>query len=151
MNKESIWSTVLVQCTSKQDWAVSVVRLCVCSAPPAGSPQNCSEKTSVPLESLEELSSSEDDTFFVQVHDVSPEQPHTVIKAPRYSTAQDIIQQVPKTYSIFIFKENSPKHQRLLANNFNYKPLSSCWTRKKIFCRMFESGGSRFFILLKIC
>ncbi|XP_038591439.1 1-phosphatidylinositol 4,5-bisphosphate phosphodiesterase epsilon-1 isoform X2 [Micropterus salmoides] len=35
----------------------------------------------------------EDDMFFVQVHEVSPEQPHTVIKAPRYSTAQDIIQQ----------------------------------------------------------
>lgn len=38
--------------------------------------------------------SSEDDMFFVQVHEVSPEQPHTVIKALRYSTAQDIIQQV---------------------------------------------------------
>ena len=37
---------------------------------------------------------AEDDMFFVQVHEVSPEQPHTVIKAPRYSTAQDIIQQV---------------------------------------------------------
>uniref|UniRef100_A0A8C5GAX5 Phosphoinositide phospholipase C n=1 Tax=Gouania willdenowi TaxID=441366 RepID=A0A8C5GAX5_GOUWI len=31
--------------------------------------------------------------FLVQVHEVSPEQPHTVIKAPRYSTAQEIIQQ----------------------------------------------------------
>lgn len=37
---------------------------------------------------------AEDDMFFVQIHEVSPEQPHTVIKAPRYSTAQDIIQQV---------------------------------------------------------
>ena len=50
------------------------------------------------MEGVEEVSvgggSGEDDTFFVQVHDVSPEQPHTVIKAPRYSTAQDIIQQV---------------------------------------------------------
>ncbi|XP_068439869.1 1-phosphatidylinositol 4,5-bisphosphate phosphodiesterase epsilon-1 isoform X2 [Clinocottus analis] len=36
---------------------------------------------------------AEDDMFFVQVHEVSPEQPHTVIRAPRYSTAQDIIQQ----------------------------------------------------------
>ncbi|KAK7919592.1 hypothetical protein WMY93_010876 [Mugilogobius chulae] len=36
----------------------------------------------------------DDDMFFVQVHEVSPEQPHTVIKAPRYSTAQDIITQV---------------------------------------------------------
>lgn len=39
-------------------------------------------------------SGGEDEMFFVQVHEVSPEQPHTVIKAPRYSTAQDIIQQV---------------------------------------------------------
>lgn len=50
------------------------------------------------MEGVEEVSvgggGGEDDTFFVQVHDVSPEQPHTVIKAPRYSTAQDIIQQV---------------------------------------------------------
>ena len=38
--------------------------------------------------------SSEEESFFVQVHDVSPEQPRTVIKAPRVSTAQDVIQQV---------------------------------------------------------
>lgn len=37
---------------------------------------------------------AEEDVFLVQIHEVSPEQPHTVIKAPRYSTAQDIIQQV---------------------------------------------------------
>lgn len=37
---------------------------------------------------------SEEESFFVQVHDVSPEQPRTVIKAPRVSTAQDVIQQV---------------------------------------------------------
>src|SRR4029434_4804827 len=36
----------------------------------------------------------EEEMFFVQVHDVSPEQPHTVIRAPRHSTAQDIIRQV---------------------------------------------------------
>lgn len=72
--------------------------------------QNCSEKTSVPLESLEELGSSEDDTFFVQVHDVSPEQPHTVIKAPRYSTAQDIIQQTlsKAKYSLSILSNPNP-------------------------------------------
>lgn len=38
--------------------------------------------------------SSDDDSFFVQVHDVSPEQPRTVIRALRFSTAQDVIQQV---------------------------------------------------------
>lgn len=47
------------------------------------------------MERVEEVNSGgEEDAFFVQVHDVSPEQPRTVIKAPRYSTAQDIIQQV---------------------------------------------------------
>lgn len=52
------------------------------------------------MDRLEEVNSgAEDDVFFVQVHDVSPEQPRTVIKAPRYSTAQDIIQQVRTTCS----------------------------------------------------
>ncbi|KAL0180069.1 hypothetical protein M9458_025511, partial [Cirrhinus mrigala] len=53
---------------------------------------NIIEKNLV-MEGVEEVSSGEDDTFLVQVHDVSPEQPHTVIKALRHSTAQDIIQQ----------------------------------------------------------
>lgn len=42
----------------------------------------------------EVILSTEEESFFVQVHDVSPEQPRTVIKAPRISTAQDVIQQV---------------------------------------------------------
>ncbi|KAL7990471.1 hypothetical protein Chor_013901 [Crotalus horridus] len=42
------------------------------------------------------LTVSEDDSFFVQVHDVSPEQPRTVIKAPCFSTAQDVIQQASR-------------------------------------------------------
>jgi len=42
----------------------------------------------------------EEEMFFVQVHDVSPEQPHTVIKAPRSSTSQDIIQQVGNTHGL---------------------------------------------------
>uniref|UniRef100_A0A3B5B5Z6 Phosphoinositide phospholipase C n=1 Tax=Stegastes partitus TaxID=144197 RepID=A0A3B5B5Z6_9TELE len=51
----------------------------------------------------------EDDMFFVQVHEVSPEQPHTVIKAPRYSTAQDIIQQVSQgSYSYSILSNPNP-------------------------------------------
>lgn len=45
---------------------------------------------------------AEDDMFFVQVHEVSPEQPHTVIKAPRYSTAQDIIQQVRRVKNALV-------------------------------------------------
>lgn len=71
--------------------------------------QNLNEKNTV-LEGEEEVTvggreggggGGEDDMFFVQVHEVSPEQPHTVIKAPRYSTAQDIIQQVRRGSSVF--------------------------------------------------
>lgn len=52
----------------------------------------------------------EDEMFFVQVHEVSPEQPHTVIKAPRYSTAQDIIQQTlsKAKYSCSILSNPNP-------------------------------------------
>ncbi|CAL8281840.1 unnamed protein product [Merluccius merluccius] len=48
--------------------------------------------------------------FFVQVHDVSPEQPHTVIKAPRSSTSQDIIQQTlsKAKYSLSILSNPNP-------------------------------------------
>lgn len=55
------------------------------------------------MDRVEEVNSGgEEDVFFVQVHDVSPEQPRTVIKAPRYSTALDIIQQVRPTYSTVV-------------------------------------------------
>ncbi|XP_068161011.1 1-phosphatidylinositol 4,5-bisphosphate phosphodiesterase epsilon-1 isoform X2 [Antennarius striatus] len=53
---------------------------------------------------------TEEDMFFIQVHEVSPEQPHTVIKAPRYSTAQDIIQQTlsKAKYSYSILSNPNP-------------------------------------------
>ncbi|TRY59920.1 hypothetical protein DNTS_013444 [Danionella cerebrum] len=73
--------------------------------------QSLSEKSiNSPLEAVEEPSSSEEDSFLVQVHDVSPEQPHTVIKAPRYSTAQDIIQQTlsKAKYSLSILSNPNP-------------------------------------------
>ncbi|KAJ8284855.1 hypothetical protein COCON_G00037050 [Conger conger] len=72
--------------------------------------ENLNEKNSV-CEGVEEVTTStEDDSFFVQVHDVSPEQPHTVIKAPRYSTAQDIIQQTlsKAKYSCSILSNPNP-------------------------------------------
>uniref|UniRef100_A0A8C1PZL5 Phosphoinositide phospholipase C n=1 Tax=Cyprinus carpio TaxID=7962 RepID=A0A8C1PZL5_CYPCA len=71
--------------------------------------ENINEKNMV-MEGVEELSGGEDDTFLVQVHDVSPEQPHTVIKAPRYSTAQDIIQQTlsKAKYSLSILSNPNP-------------------------------------------
>nr|XP_023698097.1 1-phosphatidylinositol 4,5-bisphosphate phosphodiesterase epsilon-1 isoform X2 [Paramormyrops kingsleyae] len=62
-------------------------------------------------ERLEEASvPPEEDTFLVQVHDVSPEQPHTVIKAPRHSTAQDVIQQAlsKAKYSCSILNNPNP-------------------------------------------
>ncbi|XP_016368731.1 1-phosphatidylinositol 4,5-bisphosphate phosphodiesterase epsilon-1-like [Sinocyclocheilus rhinocerous] len=71
--------------------------------------QNINEKNTV-MEGVEEVSSGEDDTFLVQVHDVSPEQPHTVIKALCYSTAQDIIQQTlsKAKYSLSILSNPNP-------------------------------------------
>ncbi|XP_074519567.1 1-phosphatidylinositol 4,5-bisphosphate phosphodiesterase epsilon-1 isoform X2 [Halichoeres trimaculatus] len=80
--------------------------------------QSLNEKTTV-LEGEEEVTvggregaggAAEDDMFLVQVHEVSPEQPHTVIKAPRYSTAQDIIQQTlsKAKYSCSILSNPNP-------------------------------------------
>uniref|UniRef100_A0A670ZJ72 Phosphoinositide phospholipase C n=1 Tax=Pseudonaja textilis TaxID=8673 RepID=A0A670ZJ72_PSETE len=59
---------------------------------------------------------SEDDSFFVQVHDVSPEQPRTVIKAPCFSTAQDVIQQTlcKAKYSYSILNNPNPSDYVLL-------------------------------------
>uniref|UniRef100_A0A8C3KP84 Phosphoinositide phospholipase C n=1 Tax=Calidris pygmaea TaxID=425635 RepID=A0A8C3KP84_9CHAR len=58
----------------------------------------------------------EEDSFFVQVHDVSPEQPRTVIKAPRFSTAQDVIQQTlcKAKYSYSILSNPNPSDYVLL-------------------------------------
>ncbi|XP_074152018.1 1-phosphatidylinositol 4,5-bisphosphate phosphodiesterase epsilon-1 isoform X3 [Sminthopsis crassicaudata] len=60
--------------------------------------------------------SSEDESFFVQVHDVSPEQPRTVIKAPRVSTAQEVIQQTlcKAKYSYSILSNPNPSDYVLL-------------------------------------
>ncbi|KAM4702861.1 1-phosphatidylinositol 4,5-bisphosphate phosphodiesterase epsilon-1 [Rhinophrynus dorsalis] len=60
--------------------------------------------------------SSEDDSFFVQVHDVSPEQPRTVIRALRFSTAQDVIQQAlsKAKYSYSILNNPNPGDYVLL-------------------------------------
>uniref|UniRef100_A0A673AZE3 Phosphoinositide phospholipase C n=1 Tax=Sphaeramia orbicularis TaxID=375764 RepID=A0A673AZE3_9TELE len=74
--------------------------------------ENLNEKNTV-LVGEEEVTvggGGEDDMFFVQVHEVSPEQPHTVIKVPRYSTAQDIIQQTlsKAKYSYSILSNPNP-------------------------------------------
>uniref|UniRef100_A0A672JCE2 Phosphoinositide phospholipase C n=1 Tax=Salarias fasciatus TaxID=181472 RepID=A0A672JCE2_SALFA len=85
--------------------------------------ENLNEKNTV-LEGEEE-----EDMFFVQVHEVSPEQPHTVIKAPRYSTAQDIIQQTltKAKYSYSILSNPNPCDYVLMeevANNAGSKKSS---------------------------
>ncbi|XP_056386206.1 1-phosphatidylinositol 4,5-bisphosphate phosphodiesterase epsilon-1 isoform X6 [Hyla sarda] len=59
---------------------------------------------------------SDDESFFVQVHDVSPEQPRTVIRALRFSTAQDVIQQAlsKAKYSYTILSNPNPSDYVLL-------------------------------------
>ena len=71
------------------------------------------------------LLSSEEDSFFVQVHDVSPEQPRTVIKAPRVSTAQDVIQQV---------KASLPSPSPVLSVN--------CWAQLPLEIRFWNTGDT---------
>uniref|UniRef100_A0A2K5CIW6 Phosphoinositide phospholipase C n=1 Tax=Aotus nancymaae TaxID=37293 RepID=A0A2K5CIW6_AOTNA len=77
--------------------------------------ENLEEKNIVQDDKVVILS-SEDESFFVQVHDVSPEQPRTVIKAPRLSTAQDVIQQTlcKAKYSYSILSNPNPSDYVLL-------------------------------------
>ncbi|KAK0154529.1 1-phosphatidylinositol 4,5-bisphosphate phosphodiesterase epsilon-1 [Merluccius polli] len=80
--------------------------------------ENCNERSMAMGEREEEVTvggregggGGEEVMFFVQVHDVSPEQPHTVIKAPRSSTSQDIIQQTlsKAKYSLSILSNPNP-------------------------------------------
>ncbi|XP_072481727.1 1-phosphatidylinositol 4,5-bisphosphate phosphodiesterase epsilon-1 isoform X1 [Notamacropus eugenii] len=74
------------------------------------------EEKNVFQEEKEVTLSSEDESFFVQVHDVSPEQPRTVIKAPRLSTAQEVIQQTlcKAKYSYSILSNPNPSDYVLL-------------------------------------
>ncbi|KAM7073047.1 1-phosphatidylinositol 4,5-bisphosphate phosphodiesterase epsilon-1 isoform 2-T3 [Molossus nigricans] len=92
------------------------------------------EEKSIVQDDREVILSSEEDSFFVQVHDVSPEQPRTVIKAPRVSTAQDVIQQTlcKAKYSYSILSNPNPSDYVLLeevvketANKKSFTPKSS--------------------------
>ncbi|KPP79149.1 hypothetical protein Z043_101295 [Scleropages formosus] len=93
--------------------------------------EKLNERNSCSQERPEEASfPAEDDTFLVQVHDVSPEQPHTVIKAPRHSTAQDIIQQVRRMQpgcDVLLYWVN-PSSGVLLACLMWRPPLSAAQT-----------------------
>ncbi|XP_045734410.1 1-phosphatidylinositol 4,5-bisphosphate phosphodiesterase epsilon-1 [Mirounga angustirostris] len=77
--------------------------------------QENQEERSIVQDDKEIILNSEE-SFFVQVHDVSPEQPRTVIKAPRVSTAQDVIQQTlcKAKYSYSILSNPNPSDYVLL-------------------------------------
>ncbi|XP_054428851.1 1-phosphatidylinositol 4,5-bisphosphate phosphodiesterase epsilon-1 [Pteronotus mesoamericanus] len=92
------------------------------------------EEKSIVQDDKEVILASEEESFFVQVHDVSPEQPRTVIKAPRVSTAQDVIQQTlcKAKYSYSILSNPNPSDYVLLeevvkdtANKKSSTPKSS--------------------------
>ncbi|XP_062070079.1 1-phosphatidylinositol 4,5-bisphosphate phosphodiesterase epsilon-1 isoform X1 [Lepus europaeus] len=78
--------------------------------------QESPEEKTIVQDDREVILSSEEESFFVQVHDVSPEQPRTVIKAPRVSTAQDVIQQTlcKAKYSYSILSNPNPSDYVLL-------------------------------------
>ncbi|KAM5237306.1 1-phosphatidylinositol 4,5-bisphosphate phosphodiesterase epsilon-1 isoform 2-T2 [Ctenodactylus gundi] len=78
--------------------------------------QETQEEKSIIQDDKEVILSLEEESFFVQVHDVSPEQPRTVIKAPRVSTAQDVIQQTlcKAKYSCSILSNPNPGDYVLL-------------------------------------
>ncbi|XP_033622233.1 LOW QUALITY PROTEIN: 1-phosphatidylinositol 4,5-bisphosphate phosphodiesterase epsilon-1 [Fukomys damarensis] len=73
-----------------------------------------------------------EESFFVQVHDVSPEQPRTVIKAPRVSTAQDVIQQTlcKAKYSYSILSNPNPGDYVLLEEVVKDTPNKKSSTPK---------------------
>ncbi|XP_077206413.1 1-phosphatidylinositol 4,5-bisphosphate phosphodiesterase epsilon-1 isoform X2 [Paroedura picta] len=94
-------------------------------------------KTREEEEKDEAVTISEDDSFFVQVHDVSPEQPRTVIKAPRFSTAQDVIQQTlcKAKYSYSILNNPNPSDYVLLeevTKEATNKKISTSKTSQRI-------------------
>ncbi|XP_069756667.1 1-phosphatidylinositol 4,5-bisphosphate phosphodiesterase epsilon-1 isoform X2 [Narcine bancroftii] len=70
-------------------------------------------------------SPTEDESFLVQVHDVSPEQPRTVIRASKLSTAQDIILQAlsKAKYSCSILSNPNP-NDYVLVEEITKEPLN---------------------------
>ncbi|XP_055502569.1 1-phosphatidylinositol 4,5-bisphosphate phosphodiesterase epsilon-1 isoform X3 [Leucoraja erinacea] len=70
-------------------------------------------------------SPTEDDSFLVQVHDVSPEQPRTVIRASKFSTTQDIILQAlsKAKYSYSILNNPNPSDY-VLVEEVTREPLN---------------------------
>ncbi|XP_042119035.2 1-phosphatidylinositol 4,5-bisphosphate phosphodiesterase epsilon-1 [Peromyscus maniculatus bairdii] len=94
--------------------------------------QETLEEKSIVQDDKEVILSSEEESFFVQVHDVSPEQPRTVIKAPRVSTAQDVIQQTlcKAKYSYSILNNPNPGDYVLLEEVMKDAPNKKSSTPK---------------------
>ncbi|XP_051002378.1 1-phosphatidylinositol 4,5-bisphosphate phosphodiesterase epsilon-1-like [Acomys russatus] len=94
--------------------------------------QETLEERSSTQDDKEVILSSEEESFFVQVHDVSPEQPRTVIKAPRVSTAQDVIQQTlcKAKYSYSILNNPNPGDYVLLEEVMKDGPNKKSSTPK---------------------
>ncbi|CAO2585342.1 1-phosphatidylinositol 4,5-bisphosphate phosphodiesterase epsilon-1 [Lemmus lemmus] len=96
------------------------------------SQQETLEEKSIVQDDKEVVLSSEEESFFVQVHDVSPEQPRTVIKTPRVSTAQDVIQQTlcKAKYSYSILNNPNPGDYVLLEEVMKDAPNKKSSTPK---------------------
>lgn len=94
--------------------------------------QETLEEKNIVHDDREVILSSEEESFFVQVHDVSPEQPRTVIKAPRVSTAQDVIQQTlcKAKYSYSILNNPNPCDYVLLEEVMKDAPNKKSSTPK---------------------
>nr|XP_027795727.1 1-phosphatidylinositol 4,5-bisphosphate phosphodiesterase epsilon-1 isoform X2 [Marmota flaviventris] len=94
--------------------------------------QETIEEKNIIQDDKEVILSSEEESFFVQVHDVSPEQPRTVIKAPRVSTAQDVIQQTlcKAKYSYSILSNPNPGDYVLLEEVVKDMPNKKSSTPK---------------------
>ncbi|XP_041117060.1 1-phosphatidylinositol 4,5-bisphosphate phosphodiesterase epsilon-1-like isoform X3 [Polyodon spathula] len=95
--------------------------------------ENVYQRNSI-TEVVEEANiSTEEDSFFVQVHDVSPEQPRTVIKAPRFSTAQDIIQLTlsKAKYSYSILTNPNPSDY-VLVEEVTKEPVNKRMSTSKL-------------------
>ncbi|XP_072335151.1 1-phosphatidylinositol 4,5-bisphosphate phosphodiesterase epsilon-1 isoform X2 [Scyliorhinus torazame] len=88
---------------------------------------------------------TEGDSFLVQVHDVSPEQPRTVIRASKFSTAQDIILQAlsKAKYSYTILSNPNPSDY-VLVEEVTKEPLNKKSSMAKPALRILSEHESVF-------
>ncbi|XP_048450244.1 1-phosphatidylinositol 4,5-bisphosphate phosphodiesterase epsilon-1-like, partial [Rhincodon typus] len=88
---------------------------------------------------------TEADSFLVQVHDVSPEQPRTVIRASKFSTAQDIILQAlsKAKYSYSILSNPNPSDY-VLVEEVTKEPLNKKSSMAKPALRILSENESVF-------